>query len=113
MSNDVIISTIHSYSSCSKLEIPKKNYLEPTKYKNIRLGTYIEKHLFRNISCSKRKQFITKKQAKSKARKTYTVNSKLDFCNNALEYITSNNMTRASKKVIESILDFVIENNPN
>ena len=107
MSNEVIMKTIKSFPSCEKIGVPKSKLLEEKKYSNIRLGTYIEKHLL-SAENTRRKTFVTNPKD---GLENKTINSKLEFCNKALNHIKFENMTKTSKEIIENILDFIITNN--
>jgi len=86
LSNAVIQQTIKSFPTCDDIDIPKKNFLVAGEYRDIRMGTYIEKYLLKQNKDKNRKKFTSPN--KPKRGQTLTVNSKLEFCNKALPHIS-------------------------
>lgn len=108
LSNDVIKSVIGDYPTCKEISIEDKNLLPEKKYANLRLGSYIDDKILKSDKTKRRKRFKEDKDSKNS-----TLNCKLEFCQKALKFISYTNMTTSSKKVVESILDFVIDRNEN
>lgn len=104
---DVIIETVKDFPTCSDLAISDRRMDKIPEHKNIRLGTFIDKHLLKGIDTKSRKKF----SVNSKSSQSKTLNCKLDFCNKAINHITPDNMTKETKKVVEAMLDFIIEQN--
>lgn len=108
LSNETISSTVKEFSSWKKETFESKNYLPESKMAKIRLGTYIDNYITKGISKTGKKKFSIKKTTKSAS---VTINCKTDFASKALKHISHKNMSKASLKLVEEVLDFIISNN--
>lgn len=104
--NEAIIGAIKSYPTLKEIKINENLYLDEKDYKNIRLGSYIENYLLEGTK-GKRKHF-TSTTSKSD---NQTISGKVEFCKKTLPFIKFENMTKASKILVEAILDFLMQIN--
>ena len=115
LSPETILNTINEYPTINKLNLKIKPTISNIEYKSIKLGTYIDDHLMPALK--KLNSLNSKTRTKSfKADKTSsnsTINGKVEFCEHALKHINSDNLTDEAVKVAQTIMDFVLRNNPN
>lgn len=109
LSNDVLVSTVKSFPTCSGIDVSQENLLSEDEKNEKRIGTYIEEHVLKGDQTKNRKKFA---RDRKEGEKSLTVNSKLDFCTKALQHISHENMTENANNLVREILDFVIDNNP-
>ncbi|AIZ63194.1 hypothetical protein PK28_04920 [Hymenobacter sp. DG25B] len=114
LSPDVIIKTIKDYPSIKKHQMISIPEFKQEDYKYIKLGTYIDDNLLPKLKKINKKETIkTKSFKKDKTSTNSTINNKVEFCEYATMHINESNLSTESIRVIESILDFIIKNNPN
>ncbi|HAS40807.1 MAG TPA: hypothetical protein DCS93_10025 [Microscillaceae bacterium] len=81
-------------------------------YQKQHLGYFIDNQVLKDLKQKgKRKNFAVNPPKTDPASQRLTINCKKDFCDQSLKYITYKTMTNASKKVVEWILDFILEHN--
>ena len=76
------------------------------EYANLRLGSYIDGYILKEVT----KEFF-KKFSKDKSSANSTIGSKLEFCNKAISFVNTENMTKMSVELVKEILDFVVSKN--
>jgi len=110
LSYEIIINTLKSFPSLKDLDFKLINWFEETSYNQIRLGSFIDSNILSLFSSRKRiKRFSIPANDTNKS--NLTINCKVEFCNYALPHIEFASMTKASKEVVEKILDFIFANN--
>lgn len=113
LSIEVIKRTVKTYDTCSSIQDNEFKEINKNNHSSKRLGTLIDKYLLPTTEKSNRKKFSTykKKTNGENEDENYTINKKVEFCRKAIDFIDPENMTEESKKIVESILDFIKKNN--
>lgn len=108
LSYTVIKQAIKSYPSCNI--IGDNEFVEPktSQLLQYKLGSLIEKVVLKNVT-SKRKKFADEKLLKSNS---ITINDKVGFCNQAIQFINATTLTTEAESICEKIIDFVLSKNP-
>lgn len=106
LSKETILNTILEYPSIEKnSEAIIINASKLTDTKKIKVGKLIDTQFLKGINSVKK--FSSSKSIAGSIKAT----EKFIFCSKALPHINSNNLTPESKKLVETILDFIISHN--
>lgn len=97
---NVIRNVVAEYERVAVDTIPEINHED---YKDCYLGEYIDNVLLKETG-SKRKSGYKEKDKK-------TIKAKSDFCRKALPHIKYTNLPKSTKEIVNSIYDFIVQNN--
>lgn len=107
LSYAVIKQVIKSYRSCNRIGDDEFVKPKPSQIFQYKLGSLIEKVILKNVTC-KRKKFADEKLLKSNST---TINDKVGFCNQAMQFINARTLTAEAESICEKIIDFVLSKN--
>jgi hypothetical protein len=116
LSLKTISRAINSFTTWNDIKISMSDKEFKDKIKQYRLGTFIDDHLLKDYqgtihekSGRNRKAF--KKSTTTEPEKGVTIKEKVSFAENAIPFITWEDMTEESKKLVEKLFEFIKANN--